>query len=314
MRFNFVISIAALFVAINFNEASEIIEKFEDDQQETPSLIRSINLKTTDGTIDMIYPTDAVVKINEELPDHIVSEQLDLDKIWGNVTHTDLKFIQEIEYIRLPDRIAALNFTITFHPTIIHGIHLRSLNNTGAIGDIISGGVGYNFAEFRLVGRTNHMIFLILYYTDPTAETLPPLTTSTTTTTTITTTTPSTTSTTPIPDYYVLHWGNIHSGSELLSNNRHYEYPTSMTMPDRRITEYTQKTINGMRLYALNGTRGSFALIEGGLGYNFVKFRFVGESIGLAFDFRLELYNSAVSKSLSGFLVLCLSFLYLFMK
>ena len=97
-------------------------------------------------------------------------------------------------------------------------------------------------------------------------------------------------------------------------SNRHYLYPTSMVMADRRITEYTDRTIHAMRLYALNGTRGAFAFIDGGLGHNFVTFRFVGESIGRGFDFRLELYNSVSSKSLSVVLVLLSCLLYNILK
>ena len=87
-----------------------------------------------------------------------------------------------------------------------------------------------------------------------------------------------------------------------------------MLPANERVTEYTEKTIDAMRLYALNGTRGAYALIDGGLGYNFVTFRFIGDLSGLAFDFRLELYNNAMSKNLSGILVLLVGLLYVLIK
>jgi hypothetical protein len=87
-----------------------------------------------------------------------------------------------------------------------------------------------------------------------------------------------------------------------------------MQPADRRITEYTDKPIHAMRLYALNGIRGAYALIDGGLGHNFVTFRFVGESLGRGFDFRLELYNCGALKSLSVVLVLLLCLIHIIMK
>ena len=83
---------------------------------------------------------------------------------------------------------------------------------------------------------------------------------------------------------------------------------------DRRITADTQLPIHAMRLFALNGTRGGFSLIEGGLGHNFVTFRFFGESLGRGFDFRLELYNNAVSSKLSVILVLLSCLIYFITK
>ena len=60
------------------------------------------------------------------------------------------------------------------------GIRLRSLGNTGAVGDIIDGGVGYDFVTFMLVGHSNHFHFIyepFENYTSSliTSSTLPPV-------------------------------------------------------------------------------------------------------------------------------------------
>ena len=84
-----------------------------------------------------------------------------------------------------------------------------------------------------------------------------------------------------------------------------------MFSADKTIGEYPQRTIHAMRLYALNGTRGAFTIIRGGLGHDFVTFRFIGESLGRGFDFRLEIYeNGANLKNLSVILVTFLNVVY----
>lgn len=104
-----------------------------------------------------------------------------------------------MELTHLPSQIAAMNVTITFSWRIIHGIWLRNINNTGARGEIIDGGIGYNFVKFRLVGHTNHLLYVAWFFYDPSVNTLPP------------------TTTTSEPDYYVQHWGTVHSHSTLIS-------------------------------------------------------------------------------------------------
>ena len=95
-------------------------------------------------------------------------------------------------------------------------------------------------------------------------------------------------------------------------------YPELSSIADRIITDYPKTTINAMRLLALNGTIGTSALIQGGLGHEFVTFRFTGVSIGRGFDFRLELYenyeNSGTSKKASMILIILLCFVYSYRK
>lgn len=99
-----------------------------------------------------------------------------------------------------------------------------------------------------------------------------------------------------------------------IPRNRHYYYPKPMMPANRIIAEKPQREIHAMKLYALNGTRGDFKLIEGGLGYEFVTFRFVGESIGRGFDFRLELYeNCGNLRELSLILIISLVIVHLSM-
>jgi len=91
-------------------------------------------------------------------------------------------------------------------------------------------------------------------------------------------------------------------------------YPELSSIADRIITDYPKTTINAMRLFVLNGTMGTSTLIQGGLGYEFVTFRFTGMSIGRGFDFRLELYenygNFGSSKKASMILIILLCIVY----
>lgn len=81
---------------------------------------------------------------------------------------------------------------------IIDGLRLRSFNGTGAVGDLLDGGVGFNFAVFMLVGHSNHFYFLIDAYENYTSSLLPSPTT------------------TPGPDITFKEWGVINYASKEL--------------------------------------------------------------------------------------------------
>jgi hypothetical protein len=68
--------------------------------------------------------------------------------------------------------IAKWNVTMRYS-RIIDGVRLRSLNNSGAIGDLLEGGVGYDYVIFKLVGHTNYFHFIIDAYENYTSSLLP---------------------------------------------------------------------------------------------------------------------------------------------
>lgn len=70
----------------------------------------------------------------------------------------------------------------------------------------------------------------------------------------------------------------------------------------------TGNVILGMRLTRLNGTDGLHTLISGGVNHKFVNFDFMGVGMGRAYDFNIELYGSAATKSFSVVSVILLSF------
>lgn len=61
----------------------------------------------------------------------------------------------------------------------------------------------------------------------------------------------------------------------------------------------SSNVILGMRLLRLNGTDGLHTLTGGGVNHKFVTFDFMGVGVGRAFDFNIELYGTAATKSLS---------------
>jgi hypothetical protein len=77
------------------------------------------------------------------------------------------------------------------------GIRLTSVKNTG-YGEIIDGGIGYDFAEFMLVGYSNHFHFVIEAFENYTSSLL------------------TTSTTTPIPDRIIEEWGTINYASRII--------------------------------------------------------------------------------------------------
>ena len=110
----------------------------------------------------------------------------------------------------LPGEIAELEKPYQF-VNVIHGIRIRSFHNTGALAQIIDGGINFTFATIRLIGHNNTFLFLNEFYNDGTTTTPFP--------TEVPSTTPPAlpTTTTLIPDFEVEHWGTINSRSRIIS-------------------------------------------------------------------------------------------------
>ena len=94
--------------------------------------------------------------------------------------------------------VAAWNITY-FARRIMDGIRLRSHNNTGAVGELIDGGVGYNFAKFQLVGHEHHFYFTVDAYENYTSSLIPDPTTPA-----------------PVPDKIVREWGAVNYASKVI--------------------------------------------------------------------------------------------------
>ena len=91
------------------------------------------------------------------------------------------------------------DWNVTYQaPRIIDGIWLRSMNNSGAVGDLIEGGIGYNYAKFMLVGNSNYFIFYLNAYENYTSSLL------------------TTTTTTRIPNIIIEEWGTINYASRII--------------------------------------------------------------------------------------------------
>ena len=71
------------------------------------------------------------------------------------------------------------------------------MNNTG-VGEIIDGGVGFDFASFMLVGHEDHFHFIIEMYENYTSSLIP------------------TSTTTRIPDIIIQEWGTINYASRII--------------------------------------------------------------------------------------------------
>lgn len=96
--------------------------------------------------------------------------------------------------------IAAWNVTV-ITSRIMDGIRLRSVNNTGAVGDIIDGGIGYNNVTFMLIGRSNYFYFFYEAYENFTSSLI--------------TSTPAST-VAPVPDKIIREWGAVNYASQVI--------------------------------------------------------------------------------------------------
>ncbi|XP_070495075.1 uncharacterized protein [Chironomus tepperi] len=222
----------------------------------------------------LIYGDDLVghefeVSENEEYFDQFVA-QGDIDTVWGSINNDSVRVGIPFGYSMnlTVGTIAAWNVTY-FAPRIMDGIRLRSLDNTGAVGDIIDGGIGYDWAKFMLVGHSHHFRFLIDAYENYTSSLL---TTST--------------ATPPVPDIIFKEWGVINYASKQFDATRQFVQWDNPGV----ISEYihkvnTSKIIDGIRLTSRNNTVASAEILEGGIGFDYFKFRVIGNREFLDFIF-----------------------------
>ena len=93
--------------------------------------------------------------------------------------------------------IASWNVTLGYR-RIIDGLRVRSVNNSGTVGDVIDGGVGYDFASFVLIGNENYLYFIIEAFENYTSSLI------------------TTSTTTPIPNRIIEEWGTINYASRVI--------------------------------------------------------------------------------------------------
>lgn len=144
----------------------------------------------------------------------------DIDKTWGSINDESV-MIGRFELILLCIKIcilsnliirrssrfsrtdnigiiARMNVSVSF-TRIIDGLRLWSVNNTGAVGDLIEGGVGYTFARFMLVGHSNYFTYYVDAFENYTSSLLPNPTTPI-----------------PEPDIIIAEWGTINYASKII--------------------------------------------------------------------------------------------------
>jgi hypothetical protein len=81
---------------------------------------------------------------------------------------------------------------------IMDGIRLRSLHGSGAVGEIIDGGIGYDFVTFMLVGHANYLYFIVDTYENYTSSLI------------------TTTTVAPVPDKIIQEWGAVNYASKVI--------------------------------------------------------------------------------------------------
>ncbi|CAG9797129.1 unnamed protein product [Chironomus riparius] len=102
-------------------------------------------------------------------------------------------------------------------------------------------------------------------------------------------------------------WGNVNQ-TRRFHTQIFRNYPPPGNLATGSGSHSSSNTIRGMRLTRLNNTDGLWTHTGGGLNHNFVSFNFSGSGLGRAYDFELELFGTAASKSLSIILVALSSF------
>ncbi|CAG9798240.1 unnamed protein product [Chironomus riparius] len=217
----------------------------------------------------------------------ILCNESDIDRTWGSVNDNSIRINSPNAFTKntAEGTIAAFNYTYIV-PKIIHGIRLRSFNNSGAVGDIIEGGIGYNFTIFKLVGHSNYMSFVMEGFENNTNPT----------------TTPA--SSTLEPDRVVLEKGNTDEETKLIEK-RFQNYPLPGETAEVNTTLQVPGNILGLRLTSLNNTNGLWEELGGGINNDYVTFIFKGSDVGEPYDFNLQIFgNSSVTLKISVFIVI----------
>ncbi|KAL7039841.1 hypothetical protein ACKWTF_000138 [Chironomus riparius] len=155
----------------------------------------------------------------------------DIDKIWGAINNDSVRVGIRFGYSLNSGvgTVAAWNVTY-LAPRIMDGIRLRSFNNTGAVGELIDGGIGYNFAKFQLIGHENHFYFTVDAYENYTSSLLPDPTTPA-----------------PVPDKIIEEWGVVNYASQVILPYHHYvQWNNPGVISKSNITINSTKLINGI--------------------------------------------------------------------
>ncbi|CAG9798239.1 unnamed protein product [Chironomus riparius] len=184
-----------------------------------------------------------------------------IDKIWGVINSDSVRVSGPITFIKNSSSEAtAWNVTITSR--IMDGIRLRSLNNTGANGDIIKGGIGYDFVTLMLVGLTNEFYFLFDAYENYASSLIPnppPV----------------------IPDIVFQEWGVINYASKKSG----YVFRSDFNTSEVTGSIEASKPFDGIRLTSHDRSVASAEIIKGGIGYNYFTYKIVGIKDFVDFSF-----------------------------
>ena len=175
---------------------------------------------------------------------------------------TDLfNFLRPITFIKnSPSEATVWNVTIRTS-RIMDGIRLRSLNNTGADGDIIKGGIGYDLVTLMLVGHTNEFYFLFDAYINYTSSLIP--------------------NPTPVPGIMFKEWGVINYASK----ESDYVFRFQINSSEAIGSIKASNPFDGIRLISYGNTVAS-AVILGGIGYNYFTYKVVGINEYIDFSFK----------------------------
>ncbi|CAG9798238.1 unnamed protein product [Chironomus riparius] len=172
---------------------------------------------------------------------------------------------------------ASLNATMRVSRTI-HGLKLQTINSPGANGEIINGGIGFNFVTFMLQGNSSYFYFI--------AEAFENNTLGVETTTVL--------PTTPKPEETFEEWGVINTASLALNPKTYYSAssnPGQITQRDVSIN--APKIIHGIRVTSYNNTVANANITDGGIGSNFTTIRVLGRANFLSFS--IELFENGIS-------------------
>ncbi|XP_070495193.1 uncharacterized protein [Chironomus tepperi] len=204
----------------------------------------------------------------------------DIDITWGSINSDSVRIGSPNLFSRntAPGTIASFNYTLKVS-RIMDGIRLRSLNTTGAVGVIINGGIGYNFAVLNLSGQSNYISFVIDAFENYTSS----LTTST-----------------KVPDTVFREWGTVDYASVVLYSRFYIGYANVSEVKQEDLVITTSSKIDGLRLTSYDGTIASGEIIDGGLELNYVTVRVISNSYYLNClleAFRIGEYTTSVSST-----------------
>ncbi|CAG9797132.1 unnamed protein product [Chironomus riparius] len=170
----------------------------------------------------------------DDIPRNIKESNQFLLHEWGTINHNSVRIDLTTWYLRTFDEgtIAVWNATIIFSREM-HGIRLRSVDNTVSSAEIIHGGIGFRIAIITVIGHAN-----ILTFTVDAFET---------------------------PDIIFKEWGTVNNASLTL-------FPTwsHVGCSESEQIINTTRIIHGLRLISSIDSVASTEVLDGGVGFNFV--------------------------------------------